>query len=288
MTTQNWTRLLHFLRAAKCHLFLRAINTHLQIIVNDHTEPELDDHEPRHNQVKPETPTTTTTAFPDNLSLKPDQSPLTLQALNDCINVIKSQPSRINAACCYYLDDPAACITSSTISPDTSLVAFTNENSSLYLYRLSESTPPLLPEPSSSAAPFQELLGAHSNAVFKSEFTHDSRYLLSCGADNIACLWDVNANGSQQANQVCAYSGHLYPVWDLGVFSRLNLFSTASKDSTARLWSFDRLYPLRVYCGHQSDVNCVRFHPNGAYLATGMRTQSILCNWETRHIGGSL
>ena len=123
---------------------------------------------------------------------------------------------------------------------------------------------------------FQELTGGHSNAVFKSKFTHDSKYLLSCGADNVACLWDVKgfANNTEsgdraQAVHVCTYSGNLYPLWDVEIFSRLNLFCTASKDSTARLWSFEHMYPLRVYCGHQSDVNCVRFHPNGSYTATG-------------------
>ena len=90
---------------------------------------------------------------------------------------------------------------------------------------------------------------------------------LSCGADNVACLWDVNK--PRASRHVVSYSGHLYPVWDLEAYSRLNLFATASKDGTSRLWSFDHIYPLRIYCGHQSDVNCVRFHPNGAYLATG-------------------
>lgn len=121
---------------------------------------------------------------------------------------------------------------------------------------------------------FQELIGGHSNVVFKSKFTHDSKYLLSCGADNIACLWDVNnfKNSFDEGKVplVCSYSGHLYPVWDLEIFSQLNLFVTASKDTTARLWSFDHIYPLRIYCGHQSDVNCVKFHPNGSYLATGL------------------
>jgi transcription initiation factor TFIID subunit 5 len=207
----------------------------------------------------------------EKTSIDESTTTLTMDSLNSCINSINSQPSRINAACTYYINDSNSCITSSSISPDTSLISFTNDNSSIYLYKLNESVQSIFPEPSitTNKNNFQELLGGHSNVVFKSEFTHDSKYLLSCGADNISCLWDVNNSGEKQARQVCAYSGHLYPVWDLGVFSRLNLFSTASKDSTARLWSFERLYPLRVYCGHQSDVNCVRFHPNGAYLATG-------------------
>jgi len=46
-------------------------------------------------------------------------------------------------------------------------------------------------------------------------------------------------------------------------------FATASRDRTARLWSTDRTSTLRVYAGHDSDVNCVQFNPNSLYLATG-------------------
>ena len=62
-------------------------------------------------------------------------------------------------------------------------------------------------------------------------------------------------------------------------------FTTASRDRTARLWSTDRTSTLRIYAGHSSDVDvstrkyprlsethlkqCVRFHPNSLYIATG-------------------
>ena len=160
----------------------------------------------------------------------------------------------------------------------------------------------------------QELIGGHSGVVFKSKFTHDSKYLISCGDDGQACLWNVNSESAAQQQQqnerqtlhdmetssseqdlfeikirastsgherstkllpTCFYSAHLYPVWDVEPFSRLNLFATGSRDSTARLWSFDRVYPLRNYCGHHSDVNCVRFHPNGSYLATGSSDKTV-------------
>ena len=45
MSTCNWKKFLRFLRAAKIHLFLRTINIHLQIIVNDHIEPEPDEND---------------------------------------------------------------------------------------------------------------------------------------------------------------------------------------------------------------------------------------------------
>lgn len=146
---------------------------------------------------------------------------------------------------------------------------------------------------------FQELGGGHTGTVFKSKFTHDSKYLLSAGDDGLSCLWNINNfsveptsndqeeffdskikssspyESSNSCYLVCSYSGHLYPIWDVEIFSHLNLFTTCCKDGTARLWSFDRIYPLRIYCGHQSDVNCVQFHPNGSYIATGSSDKTV-------------
>lgn len=41
-----------------------------------------------------------------------------------------------------------------------------------------------------------------------------------------------------------------------------------NSDSTARLWCTNQVTPLRLFVGHTSDVNVVRFHPNCNYVAT--------------------
>ena len=46
-------------------------------------------------------------------------------------------------------------------------------------------------------------------------------------------------------------------------------FVTGSMDRTARLWNPEFPHPLRVYAGHEQDVDCVGFHPNGGYVLTG-------------------
>ena len=86
-------------------------------------------------------------------------------------------------------------------------------------------------------------------------------------------------------SNLVVYRGHENPIWDakwspMGIY-----FATGSRDKTARLWSTDRVSCLRVYAGHLSDVDvsefafmlkrtepqmqCVQFHPNSLYLATG-------------------
>lgn len=94
-------------------------------------------------------------------------------------------------------------------------------------------------------------------------------------------LWSVDTLSS-----VVVYRGHQDPVWDVQWSPRGIYFATGSRDKTARLWSSDSVSALRVYAGHLSDVDvsragnlcinvidfisqCVRFHPNSLYLATG-------------------
>jgi WD40 repeat protein len=193
------------------------------------------------------------------------------------------------------MEDNNDCITNVSISPSISYIAGSNENSTIYLQKLKviDKIDDDLHDSNmlnskmlfNNNNNFHELIGGHSKSVYKTKFTHDSKYLLSAGADSTVCLWDVEKESLNVGNiinhknvcspLVCTYSGHMYPIWDIDVFSNLNLFITASKDKTARLWSFDRLYPLRVYASHQSDVDCVAFHPNGAYLATGSSDRTI-------------
>ncbi len=44
---------------------------------------------------------------------------------------------------------------------------------------------------------------------------------------------------------------------------------------SARLWHLEYTHPLRVYAGHERDVDAVRFHPNCNYLATGSVDRTV-------------
>ncbi|KAL0202864.1 hypothetical protein M9458_000882, partial [Cirrhinus mrigala] len=104
-------------------------------------------------------------------------------------------------------------------------------------------------------------LRAHSGPVYRTAFLTDGSGLLSCSEDSTVRFWDLNS-----FTNTVLYRGHapcsLY-------------FSTASHDRTARLWSFARTYPLRLYAGHLSDVDCVKFHPNSNYVATGSTDKTV-------------
>ena len=46
-------------------------------------------------------------------------------------------------------------------------------------------------------------------------------------------------------------------------------------DRTARLWHLEYTFPLRIYAGHEKDVDVVRFHPNCNYLATAGADKTV-------------
>lgn len=51
--------------------------------------------------------------------------------------------------------------------------------------------------------------------------------------------------------------------------------ATGSHDRTAKLWTLDRKFPVRIFAGHYMDINAIKFHPNGNYLATGSADKSV-------------
>ena len=50
---------------------------------------------------------------------------------------------------------------------------------------------------------------------------------------------------------------------------------SGSMDRTAKLWHLEYTFPLRVYAGHEKDVDVVRFHPNCNYLATAGADKTV-------------
>lgn len=51
------------------------------------------------------------------------------------------------------------------------------------------------------------------------------------------------------------HSGHEYPIWCIDESSNGCYAVTGSRDTTARLWSYERKFPVRVYAGHSLDVD---------------------------------
>ncbi|KAL3617649.1 Transcription initiation factor TFIID subunit 5 [Castilleja foliolosa] len=130
------------------------------------------------------------------------------------------------------------------------------------------------------------LFRGHSGPIHSATFSPFGDYILSSSSDSTIRLWSTKFN----ANLVC-YKGHNYPVWDvqfvtlaynssLGIYPMQfspvgHYFASASHDRTARIWSMDRIQPLRVMAGHLADVDCVQWHANCNYIATGSSDKTV-------------
>jgi len=95
----------------------------------------------------------------------------------------------------------------------------------------------------------QRLVG-HSGPVYGTSFSVDGSFLLSSSEDCSVKLWDV-----QQRACAMSYEGHSRPIWDVSFGARGTKFASAGMDQTVRLWMTDCSFPMRMFVGHNSDVN---------------------------------
>ena len=107
----------------------------------------------------------------------------------------------------------------------------------------------------------------------------DNEWLLSSSEDSSSRLWNLAARTSVCAYRASAESRH--PIWDVACNPLGYYFASASHDGTATLWSLEYASPLRRFVGHLSDVDTVRFHPNGLMVATGSLDRSVRL-WDVR------
>lgn len=137
-----------------------------------------------------------------------------------------------------------------------------------------------------------KLIG-HSGPVYSLSFdpvpgpSSPPRYLLSSSQDATVRLWSL-----ETYTNLVAYRGHRDPIWAVEWGPKGIYFASGGRDRTARLWSTERTSALRIFAGHLSDVDvrrffisfelglaylavlrgfaqCLTFHPNSLYLATG-------------------
>ncbi|WP_437296045.1 WD40 repeat domain-containing protein [Sorangium sp. So ce426] len=112
----------------------------------------------------------------------------------------------------------------------------------------------------------------HASAVRVGQLDSTGRYLITGGSDGSAVLWDIKGR-----NDV-ALPGHTEEITfvsyrqDLAVDKAAPdapMFITASKDSTARIWTrYGTTRNEWVLRGHSRDVNMAGFDPNGNFAVT--------------------
>ena len=109
-------------------------------------------------------------------------------------------------------------------------------------------------------------LQGHQGSVMALDFSPDSRYLASAGADRNAKIWQLDAaEGTPPVEMVGGHSAAIYKV----VFNhRGNQIATGSADGTVRMWNARTGHELVTLEWHSAAVNDVRFHPTEDVIFT--------------------
>lgn len=201
-------------------------------------------------------------------------------------NAYISQPS-LPSVCMYTFHNTNNDLSSFEFHPDSTMVAGGFQDSFIKLWSIDGSPlksvlkndPYNIKVDSDLPTNTSRKLIGHSGPVYGLSFSPDGKYLLSSSADSTVRLWSMDTYTA-----LVAYKGHsgaggsggsASPVWDVEFSPLGHYFATASQDQTARLWSCDHIYPLRIFAGHLNDVDIVRFHPNGTYLFTGSSDKTV-------------
>jgi transcription initiation factor TFIID subunit 5 len=193
--------------------------------------------------------------------------------------------TNLPSICFYTLHNSYDGVTSIDFSPTCTMLATGNRDSYIDIWSLNHE-PLRAIRPSTELAamdltdfdslePMREFDGSmskrligHSGSVYSCKFMHPDgqRFMISASQDGTARLWSLDTFSC-----IVIYRGHNAAVWDVDVapLGAGPYFVTASADRTARLWVTENIQAVRIFAGHLSDVDVVRFHPNGNYVLTG-------------------
>ena len=132
-------------------------------------------------------------------------------------------------------------------------------------------------EPETGSEPSRKvdgnILRGHTKPITGLSFIPDSKHLLSSSRDSTVRCWNLTKCTCDAIYSAGDLPNH--SVWSLDSSPLGVYFATGSSDTMAKLWSPEYLHPLRLFVGHTSDVNVVRFHPNCRYLATGSSDSTV-------------
>eukprot|EP01083_Nonionella_stella_P109345 318730_1 len=114
-----------------------------------------------------------------------------------------------------------------------------------------------------SMQPFYEL-EQHEGYISCIRFWDDSHVVSSSG-DSTLLLWDI-----EKAKPVSHFMDHTADVMGVALWQERNVFVSVSCDNTAKIWDINsRDKCVGNFTGHQEDVNCCDWFPDGHAFATG-------------------
>ncbi|KAJ4878667.1 WD-40 repeat family protein [Raphanus sativus] len=118
-------------------------------------------------------------------------------------------------------------------------------------------------------------LSKHKGPIFSLKWNKKGDYLLTGSVDRTAVVWDVKAEEWKQQ-----FEFHTGPTLDVDWRNNVS-FATSSTDTFIYLCKIGETRPMKVFAGHQGEVNCVKWDPTGTLLAS-CSDDSTAKIWNTK------
>lgn len=148
-------------------------------------------------------------------------------------------------------------ISSLAISPDSSLMAASESNGTINIWRLED-------------LQIQSTLRGHTNWIFALEFSPDGNMLASGGEDKTTRIWDIR-------NESCKFvlREHNNSIWSLAFSPNGELFATGSEDQSIKIWDIENGKCIKTIFQHSQKVFALQFSPDSQRLASASADKSI-------------
>ncbi|KAI8320218.1 WD40 repeat-like protein [Martensiomyces pterosporus] len=98
--------------------------------------------------------------------------------------------------------------------------------------------------------------------IIAMRWNRKGNFLLSAYLDGSISLWDMQTGQLKQE-----FRGHSGSVLDVDWQDNAT-FASCSADKTVAVWRVGESSPVKTFTGHKSDVNSIKWHPSGKYLAS--------------------
>jgi WD40 repeat protein len=113
----------------------------------------------------------------------------------------------------------------------------------------------------------------------------NDKYMISGGRDAHLRVWDIE----NDYTMVKAIPAHNFAIYDIKFLEGVNMFATASRDKTIKLWAGDDLdFILRInkeqYDGHVNSVNKLYWERSKQLLVSASDDRSLMVWWITTSV----
>ncbi|KAJ2459466.1 hypothetical protein GGF42_001440, partial [Coemansia sp. RSA 2424] len=105
--------------------------------------------------------------------------------------------------------------------------------------------------------------------IIAMRWNHKGSLLLSACLDGSIALWDMQTGQLRQE-----YKGHTGSVLDVD-WQDNSTFASCAADKSVIVWRDGSPTPVKTFAGHKSDVNAIKWHPAGKYLASASDDGSV-------------